>query len=91
MLANYGYTDGSGDYFLTIDTDQCDGCARCITACGENVLEMAKDDYGKLVAKVRDQVAPKLSYVCLGIERGCSRREKSCQTECELNAITLTW
>ena len=26
MLANYGYKDASGDFFITIDTDKCDGC-----------------------------------------------------------------
>ena len=23
MLANYGYKDGSGDYFIVLDTDRC--------------------------------------------------------------------
>lgn len=91
MLANYGYSDGSGDYFLTIDTDKCDGCGKCVAACGESVLETAKDDYGKLVAKVRDQVASKISYVCLGLEQGCSRRETNCRGVCKPEAIALTW
>jgi hypothetical protein len=26
MLPNYGYKDASGDFFVTIDTDKCDGC-----------------------------------------------------------------
>ena len=33
MLANYGYKDGSGDWFITIDTDKCDGCGICATRC----------------------------------------------------------
>ena len=24
-IANYGYTDGSGDYYIIVDTDKCDG------------------------------------------------------------------
>lgn len=26
MLANYGYKDDSGVFFITIDTDRCNGC-----------------------------------------------------------------
>ncbi len=34
MLANYGYKDGSGDRFITIDTGKCDGCGPCKPASG---------------------------------------------------------
>ena len=29
MKANYGYKDGSGDFFITIDTDLCNTCGPC--------------------------------------------------------------
>ena len=29
MIANYGYKDGSGDWFISIDTDRCNGCGKC--------------------------------------------------------------
>ncbi len=32
MKATYGYKDGSGDFFITIDTDLCDGCGAPLTA-----------------------------------------------------------
>jgi hypothetical protein len=30
MIANYGYKDGSGEFFISIDTDCCDGCGRLL-------------------------------------------------------------
>ena len=26
MKANYGYKDGSGEFFITLDTDRCTAC-----------------------------------------------------------------
>ena len=91
MKAHYGYSDGSGDYFIIIDTDNCDGCGECVTACSENVLEIAEDDYGKTVAKVRDKIRIKLGYVCPGFNPGCSKKEINCRTACKCDAISHTW
>ena len=30
MIANYGFKDGSGDWFIVIDTDKCNGCGKCV-------------------------------------------------------------
>ena len=43
MLANYGYKDGSGDFFITIDTDKCDGCGDCVPACPAGCFEVGED------------------------------------------------
>jgi len=32
-MANYGYEDASGSYFISIDTSKCDGCGECVRAC----------------------------------------------------------
>ena len=45
MIANYGYKDGSGEYFIAIDTDRCDGCGECAPACPAGVLEIILNDY----------------------------------------------
>jgi ferredoxin len=33
LIANYGYEDASGSYFIRIDTAKCDGCGECVRAC----------------------------------------------------------
>ncbi len=44
MQAHFGYSDGSGDYFITIDTDACDGCGECATACPADLFEVVNED-----------------------------------------------
>ena len=91
MLANYGYVDGTGDYFIVIDTDKCDACEECLRVCPERVFEVAPDDYGKRVARVRDEVVTKVSYVCPG-PRGCyASIDTNCQRVCQPGAIAHTW
>jgi len=91
MLANYGYSDGTGDYFIIVDTDKCDGCGRCVEACPEKVFEVAPDDYDRPVARVRDELTTRISYVCPGYNN-CSRaREMTCHTVCRPGAISHTW
>jgi len=43
MLANCGYKDGSGEYFITIDTDLCNACGKCVSACKYNVFKVEED------------------------------------------------
>ena len=33
MKANYGYKDGSGEYYITIDTELCNSCSKCVEVC----------------------------------------------------------
>ncbi|MBI4287536.1 MAG: 4Fe-4S binding protein [Chloroflexi bacterium] len=91
MEANYGYSDGSGDYFIIVDTDKCNGCGDCVTACPERVFEVAPDDYGKKVALVKESVASKVSYVCPGYKPCSANVETTCHTACKMGAISHTW
>jgi Fe-S-cluster-containing dehydrogenase component len=38
LIANYGYQDASGNYFISIDTAKCDGCGECVRACTHSTL-----------------------------------------------------
>lgn len=91
MEANYGYADGTGDYFIIIDTDKCNACGLCLTACPQAVFELALDDYGKMAAKVKDGVVSRISYVCPGFKSECGARAENCHTVCAPGAINHTW
>ena len=91
MLANYGYADASGDYFLSIDTDKCDGCGDCVTVCPAGVLEIAPDDFDKMVAQVPAAMNKKLAYLCPGIKTCQGSSGSNCQQVCPQEAIGLTW
>ncbi len=68
MLANWGYQDGSGKYFITIDTEKCNGCGKCVEACPQNVLEVGEDPTDPLrdepVAFVTEEQRRKLRFTC---------------------------
>jgi ferredoxin len=69
MLANFGYQDGSGIYHITIDTDKCDGCGKCVEACPYRVLEIVpKEELDPLaegtMAMVTEEQRKKIRYAC---------------------------
>ena len=90
MKAHYGYADGSGEYFITIDTDKCDGCGACAQVCPKNIFEIVPDDYDEIKAAVRAEFAKNLSYVCPGAAK-CKGRPSACGDACARGAIGLTW
>ena len=90
-IANYGYTDGSGDFYITIDTSKCNGCGDCIGACPQQVFEVITDDYDDLVAKVRDAVEKKIKYLCAPCKPTSGRAQLPCMAACTTGAITHSW
>jgi ferredoxin len=68
MLANWGYQDGSGAYFITIDTDKCNGCGKCVQPCPQGVFEVGEDPADPLreepVAFVKESIRKKLRFSC---------------------------
>ena len=91
ILANYGYADGSGEYYITIDTDKCDGCGDCVEACPANIFKIVPDDYDEPKAVVRRQFAATLSDACPGYHRKCAEIEPNCHTACSPAAIEHSW
>ena len=89
-IANYGYTDGSGDYYISVNTDKCDGCNKCVNACPQQIFEIVMDDYDNLVAKVRDQLVKEIKYLCAPC-KPAGGVELKCQTACIPGAITHSW
>ena len=93
-IANYGYTDGSGAYYIIMDTDKCDGCAKCIEACPENVFEVGEDDNDPLrdepVARVRHDVRKNLKYICAPCISASGSSKPLCEQACEAGAIKVS-
>ena len=92
MQANYGFKDGSGDWFLAIDTDKCDGCGKCVEACPANVLEVGEDEFDPFrdepVAKVRQEERKKIRYSCAPCHPGSSGKTTPCSGACPSGSIS---
>ncbi len=92
MLANYGYKDGSGEYYITIDTDKCNGCSKCIGVCPTDpkVLEMIVNDYDEEVVAVSDVQRQKIKYSCAPC-KPVNGPKPPCVQVCEPGAMTHSW
>jgi len=92
MEAYYGFKDGSGDWFLAIDTDKCNGCGKCVEACPANVLEVGDDEYDPFreepVAKVRVEERKKIRYSCAPCRPGYGDEPTPCSAACETGAVS---
>jgi ferredoxin len=86
MRANYGYQDGSGVYYITIDTDKCNGCGECVKVCPKELLEMVLDDYDELAPKVKDNAINQVGYLC-----EASICNYKCHEVCSEDAIEHSW
>ncbi len=92
MEAFYGFKDGSGDWFVIIDTDKCNGCGECVNVCPSNVLEVGEDEFDPLsedvVVKVRDEERKKVRYSCASCRPGYGAELPPCIAACEPGAIS---
>lgn len=67
MITYYGYTDGSGEYFVVIDSDKCSGCGNCVRHCPKSALQLEPvfvDLEDKTVATVKEEYRNKIGFVC---------------------------
>lgn len=95
MIANYGYRDGAGNFFIAIDTDKCDGCGVCVDACPADCLEVGQDPNDPLrdvpVALVSDAVRKKIRYTCGQCKAVADRVLLPCVEMCPQGAISHSW
>lgn len=94
MLANYGFEDASGAYYIQIDTEKCAQCIGrgCTRGCPMHVFELCEDDYDDVVAAVRDFLRDRINSICAACKQLDARSEMlPCQLACGRQAITHSW
>jgi ferredoxin len=98
MIANYGYEDGSGYYYITIDGGMCAHCEGhpCVQACPADVYVIETDDYDDLVAVVSESVRRRLREACAGCKArngGARNAERAlpCTSACVSGALRHSW
>lgn len=91
MITHYGYTDGSGTFYVSIDAEKCNGCRSCIEICPQKILTIDTvmlDLDDKEVAVVHESQRKKIKYTCASCHQG---NEIPCVRSCEKEAIVATW
>ncbi|HEX7510690.1 MAG TPA: 4Fe-4S dicluster domain-containing protein [Chitinivibrionales bacterium] len=91
MIIHYGYEDGSGSYYVSIDAEKCDACAACIEQCPQKILAFDTvmiDLDDKRVAAVHETQRKKIGYTCASCHEG---KDVRCVRVCEKGAIVTAW
>jgi len=92
MITHYGYTDGSGEYYISIDSDKCNSCGKCVKQCPMGVLEMVTemiDLEDKTMAAVTEEHRKKLRYACSQCKPELNKTP--CVSACVNRAINCSW
>ncbi|UCD27230.1 MAG: 4Fe-4S binding protein [Candidatus Bathyarchaeota archaeon] len=92
MIIHYGYTDGSGEFYIIINAEKCNSCGKCIQICPKDALKletilMNLED--KLVATVKEEHRKKIKYTCSPCKPESGRAP--CVVACDQDAINCTW
>jgi ferredoxin len=93
MIANYGYEDGSGAYFITIDTAGCLVCEGrwCVDACPQQLFVIQVDDDDEEVAAVVEGGRRLLREQCAACKPGAGHQSLPCTKACVPGAISHSW
>lgn len=95
MKANFGYADASGEFYITLETDQCSGCSECVTACRAHILELANNEFDPFaegqIAVVKRANRKTIKYDCGPCKPPGDERVAPCITACRPGAISHSW
>jgi Fe-S-cluster-containing hydrogenase component 2 len=92
LITHYGYTDGSGEYYIVIDSDKCSGCGKCAEKCPQEAIKLETefiDLEDKTVAAVTEDHRKKIKYTC----GSCKPETNStpCVLACKAKAVKCIW
>ena len=92
MIAHYGFSDASGDWFLILDTDKCNGCGKCVEACPVKILQVGPDEIDifreEPVASVKHEERKKIRYHCAPCKPGFGPIPPPCVAICKPGAVS---
>jgi len=91
MKVHYGFTDATGDYFISVDGAKCDGCGDCVPVCPSGLLTIAAVDGTGLKAVVKDNLRKRIAVMCPGNMACGASRSNHCQSACKKGALTHSW
>ena len=92
MITHYGYRDGSGEYYIIIDTEKCNGCSKCVEHCPQDALELITimvDLEDELVVAVTEEHRNNIKYTCSSCKPESGKTP--CMLACQQEAITCIW
>lgn len=99
MQANYGYQDGAGTWYVTVDVDACDACGACVDVCPSGLWALREDEYDPFsdepVAVIAEDRREDLRYACSSCKSpdpgGTDGGTAACAKACHANAISFSW
>jgi ferredoxin len=94
MMANYGYEDGTGTYYIKINTLSCAKCSHknCVNACPSKLFRIKENDWGDEIIVIIDQFRNDLLSLCIDCKSlGDGDNLYPCQRSCDMNSISHSW
>jgi predicted CoA-substrate-specific enzyme activase len=91
MKIQYGYSDGTGEYFITVDTSLCSGCGECVEVCPAFLFALETNDAGNDKAVIKEEHRKKIASLCPGADACRESNGKNCQSVCQPQAISHSW
>jgi NAD-dependent dihydropyrimidine dehydrogenase PreA subunit len=92
MITYYGYADGSGEYYIVVDSDKCTGCGKCVEACPQKALQLITefiDLEDKTAAAISEDHRKKIHYTCGPCKP--EQNQTPCVLACDSKAIKCIW
>jgi Fe-S-cluster-containing hydrogenase component 2 len=92
IITHYGYIDGSGEYYIVVDSDKCSGCGKCVEVCPQKALVLVTefiDLEDKTVIAISEEHRKKISYTCQACKP--ESNQTPCVLACDSKAIKCVW